>query len=85
MFDNKSIYALNKKDPDAIVYRDADGYIRRLTRTDFSSEEEFLKWKAWSDENYHDAEKREHIHSDNTSAKAAAIPAVSTTSGRTLR
>lgn len=80
MFDNKSIYALNKKDPDAIVYRDADGYIRRLTRADFSSEEEFLQWKAWSDENYHDTEKREHIHSDNTlslyglSDEAASVP-----------
>ena len=39
-----------RKTPDAIVYRDADGYIRRLTRADFSSEEEFLQWKAWSDE-----------------------------------
>ena len=80
MFDNKSIYALNKKDPDAIVYRDADGYIRRLTRADFSSEEEFLQWKAWSDEDYHDTEKCEHIHSDNTlslyglSDEAASVP-----------
>ena len=43
LFDNKSIYALNKKDKDAIVYRDAEGYI---------SEAEFLKWKAWSDQEY---------------------------------
>lgn len=80
MFDNKSIYALNKKDPDAIVYRDADGYIRRLTRADFSSEDEFLKWKAWSDGDYHDTEKRDHIYSDNTlslyglSDAAASVP-----------
>lgn len=66
MFDRKSVYALNKKDKDVIVYRDADGNINRLTRADFASEEEFLKWKAWSDEDYHGTEKREHIYSDNT-------------------
>ncbi len=30
----------------------AGAYIR-LQREDFSSEEEFLKWKGWSDEDYH--------------------------------
>lgn len=80
MFDRKSVYALNKKDKDAIVYRDADGNINRLTRADFASEEEFLKWKAWSDEDYHGSEKREHIYSDNTlslyglSDAAASVP-----------
>lgn len=53
MFNRKSSYALNKKDPNAIVYIDANDNIISLTRTDFSSEEEFQKWKAWSDENYH--------------------------------
>ena len=52
MFNRKSIYALNKKDPDAIVYMDANEVIVRLTREDFASEEEFLKWKSWSDGNY---------------------------------
>lgn len=53
MFNRKSYYALNKKDSNAIVYTDANENITRLTRADFVSEEEFLKWKAWSDENYH--------------------------------
>ena len=49
MFNRKSSYALNKKDPNAIVYMDANEAIIRLTREDFASEEEFLKWKALSD------------------------------------
>ena len=56
MFYSKSIYALNKKDRDAIVYEDADGSLIRLTRENFPSKEEFLRFKAWSDENYHDVE-----------------------------
>lgn len=47
MFNRKSIYALNKKDPNAIVYTDADGNLIRLTRDDFSNEEEFLRWKRY--------------------------------------
>lgn len=43
MFNRKSSYALNKKDPNAIVYMDANEAIIRLTREDFASEEEFLK------------------------------------------
>ena len=45
MFNRKSIYALNKKDPDAIVYMDANEVIVRLTREDFASEKEFLNGK----------------------------------------
>ena len=56
MFDKKSEYALNKHDQDSIIYISVSGHIR-LTRADFSSEEEFLKWKAWSDEDYHEREK----------------------------
>lgn len=52
MFDRKSDYALNKKDPDAIVFKTAAGAYIRLHREDFSSEEEFLRWKGWSDEDY---------------------------------
>ena len=52
MFDNKSDYALNKKDQDSIVYCGSDGYVAHITRADFSSEEEFLFWKSWSDANY---------------------------------
>ena len=49
MFNRKSSYALNKKDPNAIVYMDANEAITRLTCEDFASEEEFLKWKSLSD------------------------------------
>ena len=42
MFNSKSIYALNKKDPNAIVYPSVDGTLCRLTREDFASEAEFL-------------------------------------------
>ena len=52
MFDNKSDYALNKKDQDCIVYSGSDGYVAHITRADFSSEEEFLFWKSWSDADY---------------------------------
>ena len=67
MPDKKSIYTLNKKDPEAIVYTDADRRIIRLTRADFDTEADFLKWKAWSDENYHEEEKRDHVEDNHTS------------------
>lgn len=66
MFNRKSIYALNKKDPNAIVYTDADGNLIRLTRDDFASEEEFLCWKKVSDADYHGEEKADHLYHDGT-------------------
>lgn len=66
MFNRKSIYALNKKDPNAIVYTDADGNLIRLTRNDFASEEEFLRWKKLSDADYHGEEKADHLYYDGT-------------------
>ncbi len=80
MFNRKTDYARNKKDGSAIVYCDAEGRIIRLTRKDFSSLEEFLKWKAWSDASYHIIEKADHIHGNNNislsglSEAAAAVP-----------
>ena len=80
MFDPKSDYALNKMAPDAIVYKDAAGEVTRLTLADFSSPEEFLRWKVWSDENYHDTEKATHVFYNHTrslhglSEKAIAVP-----------
>jgi len=56
MFDPKSDYALNKLDPDAIVYMDATGTLTRITLEDFSSPEEFQRWKVWSDESCHQIE-----------------------------
>ncbi len=52
MQNQKSIYTMNQRDPDAIVYLDSDGNVIRLTREDFSSEEEFQRWKDWSDQQY---------------------------------
>ena len=75
----KSDYALNKEAPDAIVYQDAYDNIKPLTSEQFTSEEEFLRWKKWSDENYHEQEKRDNIAdkhtvplSDVSEAKATA-------------
>lgn len=82
MFNKKSIYALNKKDPNAIVYTDADGHLIRLTRDDFASEEEFLSWKKMSDADYHGEEKADHRYYDGTlsleglSEEAIAVPSV---------
>ena len=66
MHDKKSIYSLNKQDPEAIVYTDADKHTIRLTREDFDTEADFLKWKAWSDEDYHDEEKGDHVEDNHT-------------------
>ena len=56
MLDRHSNYALNKVDKEAIICPCATGEHTRLVREDFSSEEEFLSWKKWSDENYHETE-----------------------------
>ena len=64
MFDKKSEYALNKYDQDSIIYISVSGRIR-LTRADFSSEEEFLQWKAWYDADYHQKEKEGRSFNDN--------------------
>ena len=82
MFNRKSSYALNKKDPNAIVYMDANEAIIRLTREDFASEEEFLKWKSWSDENYHTEDNQDVVEGkhntsiDDLSEAALSIPAI---------
>jgi DNA-directed RNA polymerase specialized sigma subunit len=85
MFNRKSDYALNKKDASAIVYIDSNGNIIRLTCEDFTSEDEFEKWKAWSDESYHTIEKCDHVHSNHTisiegvTEGSVIAPAVETT------
>ena len=56
MLDTHSDYALNKADKNAVVCPSVTGEHIRLTREDFSSEEEFLYWKGWSDANYHKIE-----------------------------
>ena len=81
MVNKNSIYALNKKDPDAIVYPSANGKLIRVTREDFPNEEEFLAFKKWSDENFHEEEKLDHreanhvLSADDLSEAALAVPA----------
>lgn len=90
MFDPKSDYALNKKDPDAIVYTDAAGTLIRLTLADFSGLEEFQRWKVWSDESYHQMENAGIAFSKRTlslhglSEKAAAVQSPEDTLMETL-
>lgn len=66
MFNRKSIYALNKKDPNAIVYTDADGNLIRLTCDDFASAAEFRRWKDWLDSDLRKEENADHKQSDNS-------------------
>lgn len=62
MFDRKSDYSLNKQDPEAIVCKSVTDIHIRLTCYDFSSPEEFEAWKKWSDEDYHEIERQDHIY-----------------------
>ena len=59
MIKTNRICTLNKKNPNAIAYPTADGKLVRVTREDFPSEEAFLAFKAWSNENFHEEEKLE--------------------------
>lgn len=82
MFNRKSIYALNKKDPNAIVYTDADGNLIRLTCDDFACAVEFQRWKDWSDSDLKKEENADHQQSDNSislevlSEEAAAVVSI---------
>lgn len=53
MFIAKTDYTLNRKNKDAIVCKTAVGNYVLLKQENFASDEEFEKWKAWSDEDYH--------------------------------
>lgn len=66
MFDRKSDYAFNKKDPEAIVCKSVTDIHIRLTRADFSSDAEFQKWKTWSDQDYQDTEAAGRSFYDNS-------------------
>ena len=82
MVNKNSIYSLNKNNPDAIVYPSATGKPVFVTREDFPSEEEFLAFKKWSDENFHEEEKLDHREAnhnlalDELSEAALAVPAI---------
>ena len=66
MYERKSDYALNKTDPDAIVFKTAAGAYIRLHREDFSSEEEFDRWKGWSDEDYRVVDIQNNVYTKQT-------------------
>ena len=63
MFDNNSDYALNKKDKDSIVYKGCDGSEQRISREQFATEEEFMFWKSWSDEDYRETDYKDSYYS----------------------
>ena len=82
MFKKDSLYSINKKNPDAVVYKFANGEESRITRADFATEDEFLAFKAWSDEDLHIEDKREvlagirQVSIDDISEAAISTPAV---------
>ena len=60
MFNTASDYAINKKNPHAIIYTDANGNSTVLKKEDFASEEDFRYWKRISDEDYRTLDIEEH-------------------------
>ena len=82
MFKKDSLYSINKKNPDAVVYKFANGEESRITRADFATEEEFLAFKAWSDEDLHIEDKRDvlagirQVSIDDISEAAISTPAI---------
>ena len=82
MFKKDSLYSINKKNPDAVVYKFATGEESRVTREDFATEEEFLAFKAWSDEDLHTEDKGDvlaglrQVSIDDVSEAAIAVPSV---------
>lgn len=77
MFDPKSDYAVNKSEPEAIIYQAAGSTII-LTKADFDTEAEFLQWKHWSDQNYRETERQNrpsatHLVLDEATEAAAVL------------
>lgn len=64
MYDKNSDYALNKRSRDSIVCKSDTGNHIHIRREDFTSDEEFERWKAWSDKDYHETEKLNRRHDD---------------------
>lgn len=57
MYDKNSDYALNKRSRDSIVCKSVTGENIHIRREDFSNDDEFEHWKAWSDADYYATEK----------------------------
>lgn len=80
MFKKDSLYSINKKNPDAVVYKFANGEQSLVTRADFATEEEFLAFKAWSDEDFHTEDKSDvlagirQVSIDDISEAAISVP-----------
>lgn len=72
MHNKYSDYVANKTDAEAIVCRSATGEDVRLTRADFESDEEFQRWKGWSDADYKQPERRDRAYNDRRLSLAAA-------------
>ena len=60
MYNKNNDYERNRKNENAIVYQTAEGKTITLTGADFESEADFLQWKKWSDNDYHDTERAEN-------------------------
>jgi DNA-directed RNA polymerase specialized sigma24 family protein len=56
-----SFYAINKTDRKSIVYPSVLGTFEKLFESDLG-EEEFAYWKNWSDDDYHEQEKKDHVY-----------------------
>ena len=63
MYDKKSLYALNKTDSEHITYTDAIRGKVTVSREAFSSDQEFIKWKRWSDSDFHREDLGNHRYS----------------------
>ena len=66
MFNKNSDYALNKLNPNAIVCSSVTGDNIELACEQFASEEEFLYWKQWSDNDYQTTEDTGRGYYDHT-------------------
>lgn len=64
MYDKNSDYALNKRNRDSIVCKSVTGEHIHIRREAFSSDEEFRRWKTWSDDDYHETEKLNRRYND---------------------
>ena len=60
------LHSTNKNDSDAIVFPDAFGRGVRITATDFSSQDEFEKWKLLLDADAHQEQNEDHIFYNHT-------------------
>ena len=64
MYDKNSDYALNKRSRDSIVCKSVTGEHIRIRREDFTNDDEFNRWKTWSDTDYYETEKLNRRYND---------------------